>query len=162
MSDELNVQTKIIQSARKDGGYGRKCSNRFAIGVPDLLLAIPPFAPLYMEVKDFGKVPDNFDRQIDITEKQVYELELFSKPFEDAGHGRVGFIAVSILHRKEHRLVILPRQATRLSSAYENDPRMWVKRMTGGYYNLKPALERWSAALAVMPIEVPTITEERP
>lgn len=154
-SDELQVQTKIIKSARQDGGYGRKCSNRFAIGVPDLLLAIPPFAPFYLEVKDFGKVPDNFDRQIEVTEKQAYELELFSKPFEDAGRGRVGFIGVSILHRKEHRLVILPRQAMRLSSAYEDDPRIWTKRMTGGYYDLKPALERWNCALAVMPVEVP-------
>ena len=147
-TDELGVQTKIIKSVRKDGGYGRKCSNRFAIGVPDLLVALRPFAPCYIEVKDFGKVNDKFDRQVDITEKQAYELELFSKPYEDAGLGRVGFVAVSIVHRGEHRLVLGPREMARLSSDYEATPGMWVKREVGGYYNLSPMLRYWNAAKA--------------
>lgn len=147
-SDELPVQTKIIKSVRRDGGYGRKASNRFAIGIPDLTIALPPFAPCVIEVKDFGEVNDRFDRQIDVTEKQAYEMEIFSKPYEDAGLGRVAFIAVSLVHRGEHRLVILPHQARRLSSAYEEDTRCWTRRAVGGYYNIAPGLDRWNAAHA--------------
>jgi len=142
-TDELQVQTKIVKSVRRDGGYGRKCSNRFAIGVPDLLISLQPFAPCYIEVKDFGKVNDKFDRQIDVTEKQAYELELFSKPYEDA---RLGFLAVALVHRGEHRLVLLPREAMRLTSDYEDSPAMWAKREVGGYYNMAPMLRFWRAA----------------
>ncbi len=150
-SAELAVQTKIIKSVRQDGGYGRKCSNRFAIGVPDLLVALPHFAPCYIEVKDFGEVNDKFDRQVETTEKQSYELELFSKPYEVAGLGRVGFVAVSLIHRGEHRLVIGPREMARLSHEYEASPLMWTKRMTGGYYALSPMLRYWGAARCRLP-----------
>ena len=143
---ELAVQTNIIKSVRRDGGYGRKASNRFAIGIPDLNIALAPFAPCLIEVKDFGKVADSFDRQIDVTDKQAEELRLFGEAYEDAGLGRVAFIAVRVIHRGEDRLVLLPRQARRLSSAYEADPRMWRKRQVGLYYELTPMLDRWSAA----------------
>lgn len=149
-TDELREQTNIVKSVRKDGGYGRKASNRFAIGVPDLTIALPPFAPCVIEVKDFGAVNDSFDRKIDVTDKQAYEMELFSKPYEDQSLGRVAFIAVHLVHRGEHRLVLLPRQASRLSSAYEDDPRMWAKRQVGGYYDMAPMFDRWHAARAVM------------
>lgn len=147
-SDELGVQTKIIKSVRRDGGYARKASNRFAIGVPDLTVALPPFAPCLIEVKDFGKVADTFNRQIDVTDKQAYELEIFSKPYEDAGLGRVGFLAVSLVHRGEHRLVLMPREAERLSDAYEATPGMWVKRQVGGYYEIGGMLLFWGASRA--------------
>lgn len=148
---ELAVQTKIIQSVRKDGGYGRKCSNRFAIGVPDLLISLQPFAPCYIEVKDFGVVSDSFDRKIDVTEKQAYELQLFSKPYEDAGLGRVGFLAVALVHRGAHRLVLTPREAQRLSDAYEGTPGMWTNRVVGGYYDMGRMLRYWKAAQCRLP-----------
>ena len=149
-SHELREQTNIIKSVRQDGGYGRKMSNRFAIGVPDLLIALPDFAPCYMEVKDLGEVNDTFDRQVAVTDKQAYEMKLFSEPFEQQSLGRVAFVAVHIVHRGEHRLVLGPRQMQRLSSAYEADTYTWTKRQVGGYYNLKPMLQRWSAARAYL------------
>lgn len=147
-TDELGVQTKIIKSVRQDGGYGRKMSNRFAIGVPDLLVALPPFAPCVIEVKDFGVVNDRFDRKIEVTDKQAWEMEIFSKPYEDRSLGRVAFVAVSLVHRGQHRLVILPWNAKRLSDMYEQDERMWTARRTGGYYEIAPMLDRWHAARA--------------
>jgi len=148
---ELAVQTNIIKSVRRDGGYGRKMSNRFAIGVPDLLIALPTFAPCVIEVKDFGKVADSFDRQIEVTEKQAEEMKLFSKPYEDAGLGRTAFVAVRLIHRGEDRLVVLPRLAERLSSAYEDDPQTWRKRLTGLHYEIAPMLRRWKAAQCRLP-----------
>jgi len=143
---ELAVQTNIIKSVRRDGGYARKASNRFAIGVPDLTVALQPFAPCLIEVKDFGKVPDSFDRQIEVTDKQAEELKLFSLPYEDAGLGRVGFLAVRVIHRGEDRLVVLPHVARRLTSAYVETPGMWRKRQVGLYYEMGPMLRHWRAA----------------
>ena len=150
-SAELSVQTNIIKSVRRDGGYGRKMSNRFAIGVPDLLVALPSFAPCVIEVKDLGEVVDKFDRQVDVTPKQAEEMRLFSEPFETAKLGRVAFVAVAFKHRGEHRLVLGPRQLARLTHEYENDPRTWVKREVGLYYPLSPMLRRWGAAQCRMP-----------
>jgi len=148
---ELAVQTNIIKSVRRDGGYGRKMSNRFAIGVPDLLVALPQFAPCVIEVKDFGKVADTFDRQIETTDKQREEMKLFSQPYEDGGLGRTAFVAVRVVHRGEDRLVVLPRLAERLSSAYEDDPQTWRKRQVGLYYEIPPMLRRWKAATCRLP-----------
>lgn len=145
-SAELNVQTNIIKSVRRDGGYGRKMSNRFSIGIPDLLVALPPFAPCVIEVKDFGEVADKFDRKVDVTEKQAHEMKVFSEPFEAAEWGRVAFVAVALIHRGEHRLIFGPRDMHRVSDAYEAMPMIWTKRQVGGYYPIGPMLRYWGAA----------------
>lgn len=38
---ELNFQTRLLALTRDAGGYGRKQTNRFKLGVPDLLLSVP-------------------------------------------------------------------------------------------------------------------------
>lgn len=152
---ELREQTNIIKSVRQDGGYARKASNRFAIGIPDLTVALPPFAPCLIEVKTLGEVIDNFDRKVEVTDKQSEELKRFGEAYEDMGLGRVSFVAVHIVHRKQHRLVLGPRQMSRLSAAYEADSGMWTPRQVGGYYDMAKLLRRWSAARVVHPETLP-------
>lgn len=145
MSKELDVQTKVCKSARQDGGYGRKISHKFVIGIPDLLVCLPPFAPCVIEMKDLGKVVDRFDRQLAVTPKQALEMERISKPYEPEVNGVIpmhtAMVLVAIVHRGEHRLVACHRSNDRLDFGYEADPRRWVRREVGGYYNLRPLLE---------------------
>jgi hypothetical protein len=156
MAKELDLQAKIIKSVKQDGGYGRKISHKFAIGIPDLLLALPSFVPCMSEVKDLGVVVDNFDRQIGVTDKQLLEMKRFSEPYENSmtiytPSKRAALILVGIVHRGEHRLVALPRDAERLDAGYEADPQRWRKRQTGGYYEIKPLLE-WAGIAHVRPM----------
>lgn len=145
-TDELKHQTDIVGSVKRDGGNAFKMSNRFLIGVPDLAVALPPFAPCVIEVKDLGKVTDRFDRQLEVTPKQFDHMEKHSLPYEVRGLGRVAFVAIHIFHRGEHRLVLMPRQAERLTYQYEEIPAIWAKREVGLYYNLAPMLDYWGAA----------------
>ena len=142
---ELALQTKIIQSIRKDGGHARKMSHRFAIGIPDLLIGMPPYVPCLAEVKDLGIVTANFNLQLDVTEKQALELRRVSEPYEDmflhTRACRTGMLLIGLVHMGEHRLVGLPRSQGRLDAGYEADPLCWVKRQQAGYYEILPLLK---------------------
>lgn len=153
LAKELDLQTKIWKSAKQDGGYGRKISHKFAIGIPDLLLALPPFAPCLAEIKDMGEVVNKFDKQFDITEKQSEELKRFSEPYEKSmtiytPNKQSSIVLVGVKHRKDFRLVACHRADIRLNHTYEEDPQRWVSRGVGGYYNLAPLLE-WAGIIKV-------------
>ncbi len=138
---ELDVQTKIIKSVRRDGGYGRKLSNKFLIGIPDLLVCLLPFVPCYCEVKDLGEVTDKFDVKIETTPKQKYEMELMSKAYEHSDfHHPTAFVLVALRWRQEHYLVGVPRDTERLNFQFK-DKYAWTIRRTGGYYALKHIME---------------------
>jgi hypothetical protein len=145
MAAELQVQTNMIKSARQQGGYGRKLSNRFTVGIPDLLVGIFPFVPALVEVKDLGVVVDTFDRQLEVTPKQADEMKRMSQPYESmvtefSPWRCTAFVAVALVHRGKHRLVAVKRHVDRLSHTYEGDL-PWVPRQTGGTYDLLRLME---------------------
>jgi len=133
--EELKVQKQIKDSVIKDGGYGLKLSNKFAIGIPDLGLWLPPFAPSIMEVKDLGPVTEKFNIQLDVTDKQSDTLRRMQSTYSKPVTG----ILVHLIHHGEHRLVIVPRAAQRLNYMYPSD--IYVKRQTGGYYDIASLFE---------------------
>lgn len=49
--DELGFQNLIIKAVRREGGFGHKMSNRFLVGVPDLLLKLKTVSSGLWEVK---------------------------------------------------------------------------------------------------------------
>lgn len=49
--NELQAQSLVIQSVRNAGGAANKLSNRFMIGVADLLVKLPVYPALLVEVK---------------------------------------------------------------------------------------------------------------
>ena len=51
MPNEVQWQHKIIKRVKSEGGWGRKWSSTYAVGVPDLLLAHPNFGLIAVEVK---------------------------------------------------------------------------------------------------------------
>jgi len=40
--NELKLQTQILEWVKEEGGYGRKMSHRFLVGIPDLLIRLMP------------------------------------------------------------------------------------------------------------------------
>lgn len=150
MSDELTVQTRIIKGTRAQGGFGIKLSNRFSVGIPDLLLALPPFAPCLVEVKDLGECVENFDRKLEVTPKQGLTLDQFSDPYNSLSfpvHAGLdlSFVFVAIRWCGVHQLVGLPKNARRLTSGLALvSPR--VTRLPGvagsdPTYDIRPLLE---------------------
>lgn len=63
---ELPFQSKLIQAVKEEGGWGRKLSNRFIIGMPDLLLKLPCYvSPFLVEVK-MVVLPVRLDDQLKV------------------------------------------------------------------------------------------------
>lgn len=140
MSNETDLQLKIKNSVIKDGGYSKKLTNRFTIGIPDLLICLYPFVPCIIEVKDWGEVETvGFKRQIGVTPKQRYELNEMSNPYVSQGLPPVTGIFVGFSHLGQHVLVGVPRDTTHISEAYRTQ-RAWVMRGLEGYYPIKPLL----------------------
>lgn len=140
MAKELDAQTKVCKSVKRDGGYARKISHKFVIGIPDLLVALPSFAPCVVEMKDLGRCVDKFDRKLGVTAKQALEMQRISEPYEKYDNLKTACVMVAIFHRGEHRLVVVPRDVDQLDHSYECDRQRWTSRQPGGYYDLQPLL----------------------
>lgn len=142
MARELDLQTQIIRSVRRRGGYGKKISHRFSVGIPDLLIGLYPFVPAIMEVKDFGVVSDKFDRRIDTTVKQEHELEQFTKQYKEMLHPYTpnrftSLILVRFILRGQHFLAVCPPSQRRLTWEHPRD--LLVERLPPTDFNLDPA-----------------------
>jgi hypothetical protein len=155
MSKELAVQAAIRKSVIADGGYSHKLTNQFTVGIPDLLVAMWPYIPCIVEVKDLGVVVDEFDRKLDVTPKQTHELVGISRVYGEKQHPytpkrRASCVLVALVHRGMHTLVAVKVPVTapgeppiewRLNYKYEQDPACFVAREKGGYYNISPLLQ---------------------
>lgn len=166
MVKETDIQAQIKKSIRRDGGYCHKLTNAFTIGIPDLLIALPPFAPCIIEVKDFKTCTQGFDRQIDVTPKQRYELNQITDVYpeipriKEVYHPAIGLggaeieyvkvgetqpifsgIFVHVYWNKMHWLTGLPRHAERHTHALLLDATRTRTRAPGEYWDVRPLLE---------------------
>lgn len=125
---ETDLQFHIKKSIIKDGGYCKKLTNHFTIGIPDLLIRHPNFAPIVAEVKELGECVDKFDRQLDVTPKQGENL---------LGIAPYSCLLVGLEWRGQRHLVGLVHLERRLDHKMLED---WPERRTtkavGNYYNL--------------------------
>lgn len=51
MKSEVDHQGDIVKAVKRLGGWGKKLSNRFLIGIPDLGIVIRPYGHFIIEVK---------------------------------------------------------------------------------------------------------------
>lgn len=51
MKDETAYQRDIIKAVQDMGGWGKKLSNKFVVGIPDLGITLRPFGTVIVEVK---------------------------------------------------------------------------------------------------------------
>jgi hypothetical protein len=124
---ELNFQKRIIDLIKEEGGYGYKMSNRFKVGVPDLLIAAPMRGVVFFECKCLNVMPDAFDRQTGITPIQMDHLNRLNSTQEHP----VGCQLVYLIHRGEERAVVWPGHWDRITSDYEKDETIWEGRKAG-------------------------------
>lgn len=82
MPDELYHQSRIVSDVCATGGWGKKWSSTYSVGVPDLILGWPGKGANFMEVKLFRglKLKSNgdlgrFSRKIDLTTLQERTLK---------------------------------------------------------------------------------------
>jgi hypothetical protein len=67
---ELQAQKLVVDAVEDGGGYGTKMSNRFTVGILDLLLKLPGIEILYLEAK-LREWPKTLDVvKLDFTEPQ--------------------------------------------------------------------------------------------
>lgn len=140
MGKELKLQSDIKKSVRADGGYCIKLSNRFSIGIVDLLVALPPFAPCTLEVKDLGECKEGFSRQLDVTPMQGVNLDGITDPYKAYGIELSGLL-VGLTLNGVHHLVALPKDTRRLTHDQMVGQRFLGKRRVGNYYDVRPLLE---------------------
>lgn len=81
---EVELQTLIKLSVRSQGGAAHKLSNRFMVGVSDLLVKLPSFPAALIEVKHqrfSAKVSDDRVFKLDVTVPQ----QQFLRAYRQAG-----------------------------------------------------------------------------
>lgn len=114
MANELEWQSRIIKSVRRQGGYGRKWATQLTVGVPDLVLSFQGIGPFFMEVKLLRNCVHDFDRKIGLQPKQMHELAMLNKA------GAEAFVGVVVEWKaKLHppTLFAVPWQTERLQGA---------------------------------------------
>lgn len=86
---ETEWQTELVGTVNEHGGFGRKLSNRFLVGVPDLLLQVSRFPTQITEVKLAKRVKltnGNDVIKLEVTGPQARFLTEFD---ETGGHSSV-------------------------------------------------------------------------
>jgi hypothetical protein len=82
---EIDWQTKIIESAKLVGGYGKKWASPFNKGVPDLIIGLPKLGGWLFEVKVVDAKEWVVEKKTPVRMKQLYELRMFAKAGMQAG-----------------------------------------------------------------------------
>lgn len=124
---ELPFQTEILRSAKKTGGYGHKISDRFKVGVPDLLVAMPNSGLVLLECKALGVVTDEFDKKTGVTAIQQETLNKYNA----TQLVPLGAQLIYMVHRGVQRAIVWPAHLDSVSWKYEEDRRIWVERQRG-------------------------------
>lgn len=79
MPNELRLQSLVVRAVNSHGGFAFKLSNRFLVGVPDLLIHLPNTGTGIWEVKscEMGKLREQFT--LKVTPLQDKFLRVMSK-----------------------------------------------------------------------------------
>lgn len=72
---ETEAQKIVVKAVEAEGGYALKMSNRFLVGIPDLLIKLPTIPAMILEAKiQHFKRPDNHKFTLAATALQDREL----------------------------------------------------------------------------------------
>lgn len=120
---ELKFQTEILKALKECDGFGNKISDRYKVGVPDLLVACGGHLVL-MELKSLGDVGDEFKRKTGVTVIQQETL----KRYNQTAILPVAAQLVYIRHRGEQRAVVWPADWDTIDHTYEERKEIWTPR----------------------------------
>ena len=103
MPNELYFQKKLIDAAEKLGGYGFKMSNRFLVGVVDLLIQLPNCPTLLLEVKQKALTPGT--KLVNVGLRPLQSAHL-AKHLRSGGYG--GWVMIAWLPNGERWVMYSP------------------------------------------------------
>ena len=92
--NELGMQAMIVEAIKAHGGFAQKLSNRFLVGVVDLLIKLPEYPAGVLEVKQRDLPKDtNLKWKLDVTGPQTRFLR-------DAWNAGMPSGIASFMHRR--------------------------------------------------------------
>ena len=118
MASELKIQSQIMEDARsaKTGTYAMKMSNHFLSGIPDLMIKLPGYEVIFVEVKK-GDVDKDGMVAINTTPLQRQTMRLMEKA------GLIVEVWVVINDDGELRMLRSVPEATKVSCELKTLPR---------------------------------------
>lgn len=136
---ETEYQLEIKKSVIAQGGFAFKLSNTYTVGVPDLGIWLPPFAPLVAEVKVIRECGDKFRREIATTPKQDQFMADVSGRYEALGFFSVAFVLVVVEWEdsKKRHLIGVPRTETHITHGMITGRPSVSERGVGGAWDMK-------------------------
>lgn len=99
MVKEIDWQAKLVKRLKAEGGYARKASSTYAVGVLDLDVCNIVFVNCKVEVKLEKDLKPGWKRTLDYTERQKEEAE-------DIIKGGGNAIGLTVLHYNPNRVYL--------------------------------------------------------
>lgn len=75
MLTELQLQSKLVEAIKEEGGFGFKLSNKFLAGPPDLYLSHPSTGTVFIEMK----LNSRMQRPVNVTDLQLHTISKMQK-----------------------------------------------------------------------------------
>lgn len=110
---ELDIQQRVIDSAEAAGGYGRKVTHPQLKGISDLLICMPGYAPVQLEVKDFSVVTEGFNRETGVTVHQEKHISAMNR----ACKGLVAAVLIRTVFKNADYISMIPGDKARFDWA---------------------------------------------
>ena len=79
---EISYQRQIVKSVKRSGGLARKQNHTTMVGVPDLIIWVPRYSPVEVEVKLIKDCTPGFKRKLDVTQKQTEKMRNVCELYE--------------------------------------------------------------------------------
>jgi hypothetical protein len=91
MKSEADFKKVIKASVRRQKGCAISLAAPMMVGLPDLFVAMPNYAPVLLEAKWLGEVKNKFNRKMNFTELQIKYIKDCNLVTSETALGIVGF-----------------------------------------------------------------------
>lgn len=108
---EIDDQSLAIKWIKEQGGYARKWSSHFQKGMPDIIGSFRSTGGFLLEAKRLKDLVTGFERKLEVTPKQHFELTEYQK----AGMLTGILVFVRMRARPEIHIVVMPTGTESLS-----------------------------------------------
>lgn len=99
MKDEKDFKKVFKSSVKRHKGFALSLAAPMLVGIPDLYVAMPGYAPVLLEAKWLGEIKrDSFFRKIPFTGLQTHWLEEVNNVSKNCALGLIGMIYQNRIH----------------------------------------------------------------
>lgn len=143
MPSEIEFQKKIIKATEHSGGYGRKWSSAYLVGVPDLILCLPEPGVFVMEVKKI-EITRGSDKKRKIHTTAIQRNHL--KRFEESG----GLAVVGVVldgGPRDRALLVVPWYTEQVHPLQQLGRAAYGNWPYGGHVDMADLIRRYKQSL---------------